>query len=330
MENLKETENKEQQATKELLELIKEAKNSDLTVSEFKKKINDIEKRFGKENFDVSNKYSVYDTPEKAFAAWVHGLEKSKDKHIIKEKRFFPEVYFKYFHGSGYEEIWSLSDDKSFMKQFDPYYDLPDLQQKMYDELSKCDKGYRVCSNHERNWSQSLDSHGDSNGYVFPNEDEFMDWHLNAMKENFIQNLNLEFSDYERNAELKTRLGLRDFEPLSDEEEYEYLEEFKEKGWRLFEEDEEKLHEYRTLEYKELKDILLSEDEDLDEDQEDRLVFLAIREIAYFKDKGDREAVFSYLKDLDSIDRLSETGQKKYEEMKEEFEPSQKPKRKLK
>ena len=142
------------------------------------------------------------------------------------------------------------------------------------------------------------------------------------MKENFInENSNLEFSDHERNAELKTRLGLREFEPLSDEEEYEYLEEFKEKGWRLLEEDEEKLHEYRVSEYKELKDILLSKDEYLDEEQEDRLVFLANREIDYFEDKGDRKAVFSYLKDLDSIDSLTELGQKNYKEMKEEFEP---------
>ena len=333
---MEETDNEANQANKELLELIKEAKNTDMTVGEFKEKLNDMEKRFGEENFDVKDQDpdydAIFDTPEMAFASHIYNLSKSKDKNVVREENFYPEVYFNYWNKNTYEEVLNLAEDKDFFNQFDPYYDLPDLKQKMHDELSKHDKGYRVCSYNKRDWSrQSLESHGDSKGYVFPNEDEFMDWHLNKMENNFIEacsqyNSAYSFKYFDRNEhgsiELKISLGLRDFEPLSDEKEYEYLENFKEKGWSLFKEDEEKLHEYRVSEFKGLKGILLSDDEGLEE-QEKRLAFLVKREIDYFEEKGDRKAVFSYLKDMELLGLPTMVGKKEYEQMKNEFEPKQ-------
>ena len=281
---------KKEQADKELLELIKEAKNSDMTVGEFKKRIDDMEKRFGEENFDVKSNKDQYPryfpTPERAFASFIfRHKSQGLDSVIVKSREFTPEIGFN--NGEGYISLRNMSyasyEDAELLNNFlGLHNELPDVKQELRDKLSKMEKGYWIHTQGE--WLSSLERDCDNKGHIFPGEVKYIEAYMSDYRKNLFGTAEETFGDTFKDRLLK----------------------------------------YRLSKYESLKKDLLSEDkkftgEELEEIKNKFLFFAENILESCITRKAKKPVALSIFKELDSMDLLSIGGRAELKDLEKDI-----------
>ena len=178
-----------------LKELFKEVKETDMTVEEFKERIDKLEKEKDKDDYfkNIKEYDNVYDTPEEAMANFIYELADDYNHgeysdEIVKDLTCYPEQYYDCGHGP--EEIYYMSDDfNRSVPTLTDYalrdYDLNELDEDeiekiLYDYLEENGTWYKFVPYHERIISYDVKDIITENGCIEYEESDFVQWHVEA------------------------------------------------------------------------------------------------------------------------------------------------------
>lgn len=187
-----------------LKKLFKEVKETDMTVEEFKERIDKLEKEKDKDDYfkNIKEYKLVYDTPEEAMANFIYELAddynhgKYSDK-IVKDLTCYPEQYYDCGHGA--EEIYYMSDDfNRSVPTLTDYalrdYDLNELDEDeiekiLYDYLEENGTWYKFVPDHERIIFYDVKDIITENGCIEYEESDFVQWHVKATVQEYYERL---------------------------------------------------------------------------------------------------------------------------------------------